>query len=339
MRRCILRFFAAMLSGIFASGMAYAQIEMYVGDTRLLSTPSPQTGAIFQAAWAAQTPGLEVVKSDANSATIKVKSYFSGTGNIQCDYYWRWYSGDRMYTNNATTFFRVTCKQVSVLLDKTTLSLTAGEGMLLHHRFSPVGPQEPSVRWKTSNANVATVDSRGYVKGVSGGTAVITVSTDQDTEATCQVTVIGGVAGGGSDGGNSGGSTGGGSTGGNSGGGSSGGSGSSQTGGAVSVSLPASMTVIKDYSTTLMPTVNPDNAAVTYYWSSDNTSVATVSSAGLVTAKSSGSATVTVRTGNGLSSSCRVNVVESPVEVGKSKVLEALARIKVLVTKSVSKNF
>ena len=59
----------------------------------------------------------------------------------------------------------------------------------------------------------------------------------------------------------------------------------------------------------LSVSVGPDNAtnkSVTY--SSSNSNVASVTSGGLVTAKSKGTATITVTTSSGLSRVCRVTV-------------------------------
>ena len=74
------------------------------------------------------------------------------------------------------------------------------------------------------------------------------------------------------------------------------------------ISIPSSLTVnIGDYST-LSPSLTPSNGETTLTWSSDNVSVAAVSSSGVVHAMSSGTANVTVRTSNGLSSTCQVSV-------------------------------
>jgi len=68
---------------------------------------------------------------------------------------------------------------------------------------------------------------------------------------------------------------------------------------------------------TLKATINPSNATnqgVT--WSSNNTSVATVSSSGVVTAKATGSATITVRTDDGgKTATCTVTVSNATVAV------------------------
>ena len=59
---------------------------------------------------------------------------------------------------------------------------------------------------------------------------------------------------------------------------------------------------------TLIKTVSPSNAVTSYTWSSSNTSVATVDSNGKVTAKASGTATITVKTSNGKTATCKVTV-------------------------------
>ena len=91
----------------------------------------------------------------------------------------------------------------------------------------------------------------------------------------------------------------------------------------VDSSLVESITLNKSYvqlegggNVTLKATVSPtyaDNKSVT--WSSDNTDVATVTSAGKVTAKSSGTATITAtaKDGSGVKASCVVEVsIETP---------------------------
>ena len=61
-------------------------------------------------------------------------------------------------------------------------------------------------------------------------------------------------------------------------------------------------------SYTLTKTVSPSNAATSYTWRSSNTSVATVDSNGKVTAKKAGTATITVKTSNGKTATCKVIV-------------------------------
>jgi hypothetical protein len=71
------------------------------------------------------------------------------------------------------------------------------------------------------------------------------------------------------------------------------------------------MTVGDTY--TLSPTVYPSNSTYTLAWSSDNSSVATVSQSGVVTAKSAGTANITVKTDNGKTATCKVTVKAAAV--------------------------
>lgn len=75
-----------------------------------------------------------------------------------------------------------------------------------------------------------------------------------------------------------------------------------------SVSLPTEKTIHLDETLTLIPTLTPSNAGTTYRWSSSNTSIATVSSSGVVTPKNFGETSITVTTDNGLSATCLVTV-------------------------------
>lgn len=66
----------------------------------------------------------------------------------------------------------------------------------------------------------------------------------------------------------------------------------------------------------LVGNILPQNASdKTIIWSSNNSSVATVNSTGLVTAKNAGTATITAKTINGLQAKCKVNVMVPAVQI------------------------
>lgn len=68
----------------------------------------------------------------------------------------------------------------------------------------------------------------------------------------------------------------------------------------------------QDDTATLVPTIQPDSALKTVSWKSSNTSVATVSSDGKVSAKKAGTAVVTCTTQKGgLTATCTVNVLDT----------------------------
>lgn len=77
----------------------------------------------------------------------------------------------------------------SVSLDKTELSLTAGQKTQLTATIQPSNATDKTLSWSSDNESVATV-SNGYVSAVAEGTATITVTTkDGSFTTTCTVTV------------------------------------------------------------------------------------------------------------------------------------------------------
>jgi len=161
----------------------------------------------------------------------------------------------------------------NVNLDKSSLTLAEGETYALTATVSPSNATDKSVTWSSNKTSVASVSSSGVVIAQSAGNATITVTTSDGAKtASCVVTVKPRVTG---------------------------------------VSLDnTDITLSLGETRTLMATVSPADAidkSVT--WSSNNTSVATVSSSGVVTAKGIGSATITVRTNDGgKTATCSVTV-------------------------------
>ena len=139
-----------------------------------------------------------------------------------------------------------------------------------------------TVSWSSNAPDVAVVDSKGKVTGVSAGTAVITVtvtdSLGNTKTANCVVTVKANLV--------------------------------------TSITMKGSMTLKVGGSGILEPTVSPtdaDNPGVV--WTSSNSLVATVSN-GIVTAIGAGTATITATAadGSGKSASCVVTVSKVVVE-------------------------
>ncbi len=66
----------------------------------------------------------------------------------------------------------------SVILNKTMLSLTIGETARLKATITPIDATIQTITWSSSNNNVATVSSTGFVTAIAEGTTTITASAD-----------------------------------------------------------------------------------------------------------------------------------------------------------------
>jgi len=79
----------------------------------------------------------------------------------------------------------------NVTLDKSALALAVNDAVSLTATVEPNNATDKNVEWSSSNAAVATVDNNGKVKGVSVGTATVTVKTaDGSKTADCIVIVM-----------------------------------------------------------------------------------------------------------------------------------------------------
>ncbi|WP_289064419.1 Ig-like domain-containing protein, partial [uncultured Zobellia sp.] len=98
---------------------------------------------------------------------------------------------DGNFTATATiTVEAATVDVAGVSVAPATATVTAGEDADLTSNVSPANASNPSVSWSSSNPAVATVNGEGQVTGVSPGTAVITVTTqDGNFTATATITV------------------------------------------------------------------------------------------------------------------------------------------------------
>ncbi len=129
-----------------------------------------------------------------------------------------------------------------------------------------------SIVWDSSNKNVVTVEN-GNLTLIENGEARITVSTENELTATCDVTVQTSIT-------------------------------------SIAVS-PTSKKMEVNQTAQLTAIVTPADATEKVQWTSSNTDVATVNNTGLVTAKAAGTATITVKNSDGKkSATCVVDVTK-----------------------------
>ena len=160
----------------------------------------------------------------------------------------------------------------AITLSHSELKLTVGDTQQLTDTVAPDNASDKTVTWSSSNDEVATVNSDGLVTALAKGTATITCKANDESGVTavCEVTV--------------------------------------NNLPPTAVALPNTATVAIGSSITLKPEFTPSNALAELTWSSDNESIAIVSSDGVVTGKKKGQTFINVETDNGKTAYCKLTV-------------------------------
>ena len=218
------------------------------------------------------------------TASVKAnQSFINSPYNGWNDFSNKSYGGNfiiKAFTDNETT----TVDVEKVSLNKSATILTEGESETLTATITPSNATgDKTVKWSSSNEAVATVDSNGKVTAKKAGTAVITATSSNGKTAGCTVTV------------------------------------KQKEIAITGIGLNKSTTSLTEgESETLTATIAPSNATgdKTVKWSSSNTAVASVDSAGKVTAKKAGTAVITATSSNGKSASCTVTVKQKDTYTG-----------------------
>jgi uncharacterized protein YjdB/formylglycine-generating enzyme required for sulfatase activity len=176
-----------------------------------------------------------------------------------------------------------TVDAASISLNVNSLALDVGQTSQLIETISPSNATNQTVSWSSDAAGIASVNSSGLVTAVSDGTAGITVITaDGGFTDICTIIVSTPVT---------------------------------------SISLDVnSLALDVSQTSQLIATINPANATnQTVSWTTDSAGIASVSSSGLVTAVSNGTAVITVITADGnFTDTCSVAVTTPTYVAGDS---------------------
>lgn len=263
-------------SPAFATDWGSENVTMQVGETKTLYLPSSVMSKTLKsvAFYSASYNYVEVVSHTNSSVKVKALKATSTPVIVRCDYYY--YINNSGYTNQnggaydfkVTVEGETTVKPTKISIPFTS-SVTVGNSFYFVPTVTPANSTY-TLTWQSSDNTVASVNQSGMLTGISVGSANITVTTDNGKTATCMVTV------------------------------------SSKP--VTSVSIKSNLSMEEGDTNTLTPTITPSDAATSYTWLSDDSSVAMVSQTGVVTAKSAGTANITVKTDNGKSATCKVTV-------------------------------
>ena len=98
---------------------------------------------------------------------------------------------EELYEHNETQTFNIEKYVESIKLDKDNLELVINTNSKLNITYTPTDAYNKSLKWTSSDENIATIDSNGVVTAKGVGTTTISVSTVDGSNITinCNVTV------------------------------------------------------------------------------------------------------------------------------------------------------
>lgn len=147
---------------------------MTVGDKAKLTATVKPADTTDKVVWTSSKPTVATVDENGNITALA-----AGTTEITAT------------AGSVSAVCKVTVEGVKVSkveLNKTSVSLKAGETEQLTATVTPDNATDKTVTWTSSKPTVAAVDENGKITAVAPGTATIT-ATAGDKSATCTVTV------------------------------------------------------------------------------------------------------------------------------------------------------
>lgn len=244
---------------------------LVVGDQRRLKAVVAPVDAVQTVSWKSSDEAVATVNESGVVTALK-----AGNVTIKAT------STDNKNLFDSCSFEVKNQLSEEILLNETEKELYVGQGLQLSATVLPENVTNSRVRWTSSDYEVATVTSYGYVTVLKTGTAVIkAVSMDGASEVSCTVTGAVAVSG---------------------------------------IELNVTQQIVeRDQTCQLEATVRPDDATHrTVSWSSEDESVAMVDENGLVTAVKEGKTNIRALTEGGeYAAVCEVIVIY-PTGMGKA---------------------
>jgi len=280
------------------------RITIKVGDVKTIYPDYDSYPNSYAWSIAGISNALEIVSETDYSCTVRAVAP-TGTSYaiVRYEYNYIEYYGNFPYLRTGFYDCYVTVTPVaptSVTVSPSSVNIVEGSGRYLKAVLAPSGATT-DLSWSSSNTNVVTVDSDGWISGRNAGTAKVTVRTSNGKSDYCSVTVSPGLK---------------------------------------ELDLDSKLNMFVGNNKTLHVEVTPSNASgFSLSWSSSDTDVVRISSksnsSAVLSAVGEGVATITA-SANGKSASCEVTVkrpnpesvtLPSEIWVLEGKIHELVAEI------------
>ena len=248
-------------------------ISADTANTGMLVTPN--TGVIGEVNYFAM--GSQALSYEGSLITVKFKvkdNAVGGTTSLRIE------SDEKYPISNSSAEIPTTVTNQSVKveipvqsieLSEKSLSIKESETHKLEAIYTPTDTTQKNVKWSSSDESIAKISQDGTITALTRGKTTITATAENGTTASCDVTVTREIG---------------------------------------SVILDkSSISLDKGESTKITATIPTDtDGDKTISWTTSDSSVATVSNDGTVTAVDRGEAIITATTANGKKAICAVNV-------------------------------
>ena len=281
----IQRIISITISLFCACAIVSAQVDvpvqaLWVGQTwtcdlRNVSTWEEHTN--LQWTIADECKDYLAITPNGETCAVKVKKYFTGTLSVLSSWVYIPFPEIPSIQESINLLWFFSCIDNPVTVMPTSMSLQVGQQQQLSYsHYNNTYASAANVSFTCSSGNIVTVSSTGMITAKKAGTASVTVHSNLANDAnapSCLVTVLAATPS--------------------------------------SITIPHQVTLNVGSEFTLTPVVTPSGADYTINWTSSNTSVATVSSSGKLSAKKKGTATITAKiNGTALKDNCIVTVVQ-----------------------------
>ena len=255
-------------------------LELKPGETKSFTVTVKPDNADNRSYTANVTSGSEAIRIEDKNGTIDVIGIKAGSGTVTVT---AQDGSDTSATCNITVKEEAPVPVTGITLSPTSTTLAVGANQQLTANIIPSNASNKEITWSSSAPTIASVDNNGRVTANATGSATIIAATkDGGFTATCTVTV---------------------------------------NAGNTSVTVtPSNVTMTPNQTQQLTATVTTNSSNKTVTWSSSNNGIATVSTSGLVTAKSGGTATITATAndGSGQKATCTVTVIATSVKLNQT---------------------
>lgn len=186
----------------------------------------------------------------------------------------------------------------AIAFESSSVSLETGKTQQLSTVLTPSSAYT-EITWTSSNSSIASVDEKGSVTANAAGTATITATTTNGLTASATITVSPSIT---------------------------------------RFSIPTSTSFCMGYTYKLTPKVYPETSISDITWKSSDTSVATISSSGVITAKTVGKTTITATSAKAnQTSNIEVTILPVDENINYRVANSRLSVVKGLINKTIIK--